>query len=410
MSSHSLKTFTLVFLTFILLGVGIQLTIRPEFPVPSPVIAPIATPEPAASTQPGTPVTTPVPQPPSAQTVFISQSQLTMLSIANGHVFIKKTGTAEWIDAKLGMTLETGDSLKSDTGANAEITFFDGSVLEIQANTMIKIGLLSLASGTRSNTIGIEQTLGKTISRVGKLADPASRYEINTPAGVAAVRGSVMLVEVIEDGTTRVTNIEGDIRCTAQGIEVKVPQGMTCVIYPGQPPALLWTSSGGSGGGRRTVGNPNVEITGAASNDIGMELDPKNHGAWKMESGNLVWDGLRYEIHVATTNVSVGDDKKTLIIDIESAYPGYCGSAGFVIKNTGLVPMQVDSFSADIESPGGGSGSDLLVVLSGVGAPASQVEIGPGGTRLAQLDFNLKQSAVQGGVYRVRVNIVFSQP
>jgi len=168
-----------------------------------------------------------------------SRSTLTILSTTEGNVSVMKAGTGSWIEAQVGMSLEVGDSIKTGDDSSAEITFFDGSTIELQAGTEIQIASLDISGDTGSTTITLEQTIGNTISRVTKLVDPASRYEVETPTGVVAVRGSVMQVYVIEDGTTWITNLEGDIRAVAQGVELQIPEGQQCITRPGQPPELI---------------------------------------------------------------------------------------------------------------------------------------------------------------------------
>jgi hypothetical protein len=168
-----------------------------------------------------------------------SPSTLTILSITEGNVSVMKAGTGSWIEAQVGMSLEVGDSIKTGDNSSAEITFFDGSTIELEAGTEIEIASLDISGDTGSTTITLEQTIGNTISRVTKIVDPASRYEVETPTGVVAVRGSAMQVYVIEDGTTWAINLEGDIWAVAQGVELQVPQGQQCIIRPDQPPELM---------------------------------------------------------------------------------------------------------------------------------------------------------------------------
>jgi hypothetical protein len=168
-----------------------------------------------------------------------SLSTLTVLSITEGNVSVMKAGTGSWTEAQAGMSLEPGDSVKTGDNSTAEITFFDGSTIELEAGTEIEIASLDISTDTGSTTITLEQTIGNTISRVTKLVDPASHYEVETPTGVVAVRGSVMQVYVIEDGTTWAINLKGDIRAVAQGVEVQIPEGRQCITRPGQPPELL---------------------------------------------------------------------------------------------------------------------------------------------------------------------------
>jgi len=150
-----------------------------------------------------------------------------------------KAGTGTWTEAEVGMSLEVGDSIKTGDDSSAMITFFDGSTIELEAGTEIEIASLDISTDTGSTTITLEQTIGNTISRVTKFLDPASRYEVETPTGVVAVRGSAVQVYVIEDGTTWITNLEGDIRAVAQGVELQVPEGRQCITRPGQPPELI---------------------------------------------------------------------------------------------------------------------------------------------------------------------------
>jgi uncharacterized repeat protein (TIGR01451 family) len=165
-------------------------------------------------------------------------SELTIVSIANGDVLVMKAGTNTWNKASSGMALEAGDRIRSGVGANAVITFFEGSTIELAADTEINVAELGIAEKTGSTSIKVGQQIGKTRSRVKKLIDPASRYEIETPAGVAAVRDSVGDVEVAKDGTTTVVNIEGRWCVSAQGREVCMPQGMKVIIVPGKAPSM----------------------------------------------------------------------------------------------------------------------------------------------------------------------------
>jgi hypothetical protein len=168
-----------------------------------------------------------------------SPSTLTILSITEGNVSVMKAGTDSWTEAEVGISLGVGDSIKTGDDSSAEITFFDGSTIELQAGSEIEITSLDISPDTGSKTITLEQTIGTTISRVTKLLDPASRYEVETPSGVVAVRGSAMQVFVIEDGTSWITNLEGDISAVAQGVELQIPEGRQCITRPDQPPELI---------------------------------------------------------------------------------------------------------------------------------------------------------------------------
>ena len=158
----------------------------------------------------------------SCGTKVAAFTPLTVLSIVGGNVLIQTPGTTNWSNGKEGITLEAGDKIKTDDGATATITFFDGSTIELNSDTEISLDELLSKSSTSPKAIKIGQTIGQTSSSIVKLVDPASRYEVDTPAGVAG-RGSKMVVTVAADGTTTVYNLEGTISFTAQGQEVMIP-------------------------------------------------------------------------------------------------------------------------------------------------------------------------------------------
>ena len=169
-----------------------------------------------------TPTPTPTPTP---TTSAPTSTQLTMLSITEGDVLIMKSGINSWLEAQVGMTLESGDIIKAGDDSRAVITFFEGSTIELEAGTEISVSELSLAIDTGSTTISLKQEIGKTVSRVEKLADPASRYEVETPGAMAVVRGSIMLVYVDLQGGTTIGCEAGNVTGTAQGVTVRIPVG-----------------------------------------------------------------------------------------------------------------------------------------------------------------------------------------
>ena len=168
-----------------------------------------------------------------------SPSTLAIVSATEGNVSLMKAGTGSWVEAQVGMSLEVGDSIKTGDDSDAEITFFDGSTIELQAGTEMEIASLEISADTGTTTVTLEQTIGTTMSRITKLVDPASRYEIETPTGVVAVRGTVVQVHVTEDRTTHVAVLEGEVWVTGEGAELQIGEGQKCIVRPDQPPELV---------------------------------------------------------------------------------------------------------------------------------------------------------------------------
>jgi hypothetical protein len=176
---------------------------------------------------------------------------LTVASTSGENISVMKKGASSWIEAQEGMSLEPGDIIKSGGSSSAQITFLDGSTIELEAGTEVEVVSLDISTDTDSTTVKVKQTIGSIIFRVTKIVDPASRYEVETPTGTVAIRGSAVQITVIEDGTTLACNLEGDIWATAQSMELQIPEGRCCIIRPGQPPKLIYnlaisSTTGGS--------------------------------------------------------------------------------------------------------------------------------------------------------------------
>jgi hypothetical protein len=163
-----------------------------------------------------------------------------ILTSLQGDVQILESGKKLWDKCQTDMTLHKQDVVKSGADSSAELTFFEGSIISLNANTQIEvIQLLKSQTKTDPPVIYLKQQIGQTVTTLEKLTDPISRYDIETPVAVASVRGSIMVVSVAQDGTTRVDNREGTVNVTAQGVQVQVPVGGSVTVNPGEPPRIL---------------------------------------------------------------------------------------------------------------------------------------------------------------------------
>jgi hypothetical protein len=145
------------------------------------------------------------------------------------------------------------------------IVFFDGSVMEVEADSEISVEELSTASGTGSTTVRIFQAVGNTINRVEQLIDSSSKYEVETPAGSAVVRGTIFNSKVYPYGLSCINTQDEDdkgthcVYFTGSGKTVEVCQRMKSCCWPGSPPSnpffadpnddsANWGEGGGSSG------------------------------------------------------------------------------------------------------------------------------------------------------------------
>jgi VCBS repeat-containing protein len=246
------------------------------------------------------------------------------------------------------MELEIGDAIKTGDDSGAEITFFDGSTLELEAGTEIEILSLDLACDTGVTTITLGQTIGTTISRVTKLLDPGSSYEIETPTGVAGVRGSTMIVTVGGNGTTLITNEEGNIYAIGQGVELQIPEGRTGIIESDQEPEL--------------VNNPPVAENDAGITDENSQLIVPAPGVLNNDSDPDVGDNLT--VTALDTSGTVGAVNAW---DADGSFT-YNPNGQFEYLQAG--DSATDSFTYTVSDGNGGTDTaTVTITINGVNDP-----------------------------------------
>jgi prepilin-type processing-associated H-X9-DG protein len=158
------------------------------------------------------------------------------ISSVTGTVQVLRNGSAEPIAATNGMELKVGDTITTGSNGSANLTFFDGSVMEIKASSEILVNELSTAT-SGSTSVSLMEQVGSTVNRIGKLVDSSSKYEVETPAAVAVVRGTTLEVWVQPTGFTTVRSLEGSVSFTASGVTVTVNKGFQSSAAMGGTPS-----------------------------------------------------------------------------------------------------------------------------------------------------------------------------
>ncbi|MBI2831482.1 MAG: FecR domain-containing protein, partial [Chloroflexi bacterium] len=155
---------------------------------------------------------------PSQREVLASQATMSILS---GEVEVFDSGSVTSKPGRDGMVVAAGMRIKTGPASHAVLTFFEGSTITLEPDTEVEIKQIQSTQETTSILLG--QWAGRTWSRVVKLADPGSRYQIDTPTATAIVRGTLFATEVEKTGRTNVSTTEGLVSVVAQGKEVFVP-------------------------------------------------------------------------------------------------------------------------------------------------------------------------------------------
>ena len=163
-------------------------------------------------------------------------ASFTTLSVISGTVEVQEDGTSDFRPAEDGETLEVGDSVHTGPDSRALITFFDGSTMEMEPETQVTMEKLE-GEGEGGLWTRVGQSMGVTWHRVVKFTDPGSRYEVETPTTVGAVRGTLFQTAV-QSGVTTHDLFEGAMSVSGHGVEEVVEAGQRAVTEQDQPPEV----------------------------------------------------------------------------------------------------------------------------------------------------------------------------
>ncbi|MEO0868019.1 MAG: FecR family protein, partial [Cyanobacteria bacterium J06642_11] len=129
-----------------------------------------------------------------------------------------------------------GHGIITGRRSSASLRIDGGSgTISVAQNTQMTVEQLSVSSSGGHITV-LDVPRGQARVQVRPFSNPSSRFELRTPSGVAAVRGTEFGVAVSEDGKTSVATLEGKVEAIAQSVEVPIEAGMVSVIRPGETP------------------------------------------------------------------------------------------------------------------------------------------------------------------------------
>lgn len=161
------------------------------------------------------------------------------LRIVKGEVRVRENENIGWVRARNGAALGVGDSVRTLTSGLATVTYFEKSITRLSPNSEISLKETGqLKDRTRATRITLKQVFGKSWQRVEKQARNESRFEVETPAAVASVRGTVFRVDVEKSGKSIFYVFNGVVEIRARGKRVSLTSGEKIVVIPGAAVSL----------------------------------------------------------------------------------------------------------------------------------------------------------------------------
>ena len=169
-----------------------------------------------------------------------------------GTVRVKKAGTMEWVVADPSMTLRKSDFVRTNPGAAAEVTFFDGTVVHVRPDSLITIEETSEDPRSKRRRVAWFISSGEVNFKTVRPNVPGSQTEISTPtvrtttandaAGDIRVQEGSGETEVkVSQGSTQLVTKSGETRELSQGRGVRVDNAGKAgpeIVLPGVPTLL----------------------------------------------------------------------------------------------------------------------------------------------------------------------------
>ncbi|NJR40258.1 MAG: FecR domain-containing protein [Leptolyngbyaceae cyanobacterium CSU_1_4] len=139
--------------------------------------------------------------------------------------------------AKVGVRFGTvGDTLITGKNSSATLGVDTGiGTVQMSESTTLQVKKLEvLPSGGMITLLNI--TEGQVRLQLRSFTNSESELEIQTPAGISGVRGTIFGVSVQPNGTTGIATLEGQVVAEAQGQAVAIAAGLQSLIVVGEPP------------------------------------------------------------------------------------------------------------------------------------------------------------------------------
>jgi hypothetical protein len=178
----------------------------------------------AASEKNGTP-------PPAAP----PEKDIALLLKTTGPVQIG-TEAGAWQNAARGARLHAGAQVRTGDQALAAIVFTDDkSLLKVRSNSKVVI------NGKREAAVSGSQRIAKTIAmEIGelwaKVTKGSAPFRVETPSGVAAVKGTIFYTALTADGRMLIICLDGVVELINSLGSVLVNAGQTGVCAPNMMP------------------------------------------------------------------------------------------------------------------------------------------------------------------------------
>lgn len=152
---------------------------------------------------------------PEAPVAAVTTAHFTSIE---GGVKVKTVGTFEWVSADKNMMLRKSDLVRTGSGAAAEITFFDGTVVHVRPDSLITIEETSEDPSTKARKVAWHVSSGEVNFQTVRKNVPESATQVSGPNLQGVVNEmSAGALRVAESGESDVRLFQGSGRMQTKG-------------------------------------------------------------------------------------------------------------------------------------------------------------------------------------------------
>jgi hypothetical protein len=230
-----------------------------------------------------------------------------LVAAVQGQARITRTDGSTQDSVVPGTTLRLGDRLKTGGESSVAIRFADGTLLTLHSASEMRFDHLSAHGETGMVDSRLHLIDGRLETRVRPAVGPGSRFEIQTPSAISAVRGTEYRAAVSDaDRTSNVEVLEGKVEVSGARKGRLIPQGFGTQVAAGKPPIAP----------QRLLPPPALDALPAPVRQINWPLDwPATDGAaaYRVEISTsqdlnvLSWEQVVTRAGVALPDLPDGD-------------------------------------------------------------------------------------------------------
>lgn len=154
-----------------------------------------------------------------------------------GTIQVKRAKTSDTENAVINSVMHLGDELRTAANSTVAIQFADQSILTLHENSLVRFDHLSAHGTTGMVDSRLNLLQGRMDTNVTPAVGPGSRFEIQTPSAISAVRGTIYRALVREEGAaSNIEVLEGKVAVAGADQQLMVNQGFGTQVVSGKPP------------------------------------------------------------------------------------------------------------------------------------------------------------------------------